>query len=194
MSTQIRNFEKKLETIIQSAEVNNLLRNCASEYSGSGTLNDDSICVSSMNGNVYSKDTNTVYSSGNLDYTVFINDFSLNSYGDGTGKMFYTYGNIYTKLVSDAGGFNGNIAIFAQDLTDISAGLNVHSGFNIDHPSNITKYKTMKNKRKELDWKMREIYDQSNSDVNLLFDNSVYVNLAWTVLATSVLYYLFVKL
>lgn len=194
MSTQIRNFEKKLETIIQSAEVNNLLRNCASEYSGSGTLNDDSICVSSMNGNVYSKDTNTVYSSGNLNYTVFINDFSLNSYDDGTGKMLYTYGNIYTRLVEKAGGFNGNVAVFAHDLTDISAGLNVHSGFNIDHPSNITKYKTMKNKRKELDWKMREIYDQSNSDVNLLFDNSVYVNLAWTVLATSVLYYLFVKL
>ena len=193
MSTQIRNFEKKLETIIQSAEVNNLLRNCASDYGGS--LNEDSVCVSSMGGNVFVEDTNNLYT-GTLNYSDFINDFSLNSYdnGDGTGTMFYTYGNIYTKLVSDAGGFNGNIAIFAQDLTDISAGLNVHSGFNSDHPSNITKYKTMKNKRKELDWKMREIYDQSNSDVNLLFDNSVYVNLAWTVLATSVLYYLFVKL
>ena len=108
--------------------------------------------------------------------------------------MIYTYGNIYTRLVQKAGGFNGNIAIFAQDLTDISAGLNVHSGFNIDHPANVIKYKTMKKKRKELDLKMRELYDQSNSDVNLLFDNSVYVNLAWTVLATSVLYYLFVKL
>lgn len=191
MSTQLRDFEEKLDIIISSAGVNELLRKCESEYPG--TLNDDSICVSSKNGNVYSKDTDTVYS-GSLNYSAFINDLSLNTYDDGTGRMIYTYGNIYTRLVQKAGGFNGNIAIFAQDLTDISAGLNVHSGFIEEHPTNITNYKAMKDKRKELDWKMRELYDQSNSDVNLLFDNSVYVNLAWTVLATSVLYYLFVKL
>ena len=192
MSTQLRDFEGKLNTIIASADVNDLLRNCASHYSNS--LNDNSVCANSTNGNVYYHQNTDPVSFNTLTYSNFINDFSLNTYDDGSGKMIYTYGNIYAKLVTDAQGFNDDINVFAQDLTDISAGLNVHSGFNTDHPNNITKYKTMKNKRKELDWKMRELYDQSNSDVNLLFDNSVYVNLAWTVLATSVLYYLFVKL
>lgn len=196
MSTQLKNFEDKLERIIESADVNDLLRNCASYYSNSGTLNDDSVCANSTNGNVHYYNSSEQIAFDTLAHSTFINDFSLYSYDNGNGndKRFYTYGNIYTKLVTEAQGFNGNIAIFAQDLTDISAGLNVHSGFNIDHPDNITKYKNMKSKRKDLDLKMRELYDQSNSDVNLLFDNSVYVNLAWTVLATSVLYYLFVKL
>lgn len=192
MSTQIKDFEGKLNTIISSADVNDLLRNCASNYSNS--LNDNSVCANSTNGNVYYYQNTDPVSFNTLTYSNFINDFSLNTYDGGSGKMIYTYGNIYAKLVTDANGFAGNIAVFAQDLTDISAAINVHSGFKTDHPANIGKYNAMKNKRKELDWKMRELYDQSNSDVNLLFDNSVYVNLAWTVLATSVLYYLFVKL
>jgi hypothetical protein len=52
----------------------------------------------------------------------------------------------------------------------------------------------VKKKRKELDLKMRELYEQEKSDVQIMHDNSVYVTFAYTVLATSVLYYLFVKL
>lgn len=188
MSTQIKDFEDNLKLIIDAGYINTILRDCATD-AGNGLTN-DTICVTISGSTVY-QGSDVTGTQLNLDNTYFQN---YNHFTGNGGLKYYTYGNIYTKLVSDAGGFNGNIAVFAQDLTDISAAINVHSGFNTDHPTNITKYNTMKNKRKELDWKMRELYDQSNSDVNLLFDNSVYVNLAWTVLATSVLYYLFVKL
>lgn len=194
MTTQLKSFQNNLGTIISNAEINAMLRDCATTAQNSGGLSDSTVCLTSdINGNLYLGDSTTTAYTGDICSNTFINDYQSYNYVD-SGYTKYTYGNIYTKLVRDVDGFNGNVAVFAQDLTDISAAINVHSGFNTDHPTNIGKYKAMKNKRKELDRKMREIYDQSDSDVNLLLDNSVYVNLAWTVLATSVLYYLFVKL
>jgi hypothetical protein len=190
MTTQLKGFENNLNLIIGAGGVNTMLRDCATD-AGNGLTNDTVCITSDINGNLYVGDGTTAAYTGDICSNTFISTY--NSYTDGTNRK-YTYGNIYTKLVSSVNGFDGNIAVFAQDLTDISAAINVHSGFNTDHPTNIGKYKAMKNKRKELDRKMRELYDQSDSDVNLLLDNSVYVNLAWTVLATSVLYYLFVKL
>ena len=191
MSTQLRGFETNLKKIIEDDAVNRILRDCASN--AGNALTNSTVCVTISDGDVYqgSNANGTLISDLPAD---FAGNLAYKPIDIGDGLTQYTYGNIYTKLVKDAAGFNGNVAVFAQDLTDISAAINVHSGFKTDHPDNINKYKTMKNKRKELDWKMRELYDESNSDVNLLFDNSVYVNLAWTVLATSVLYYLFVKL
>ena len=194
MTTQLKGFEDNLKLIIDAGEVNTILRDCATTAQNNGGLSNNTVCLTSdVNGNLYLGDSTTAAYAGDICSNTFIIDYASYKYDNGDYAK-YTYGNIYTKLVSDAGGFNGNVAVFAQDLTDISAAINVHSGFNTDHPTNIGKYKAMKNKRKELDRKMRELYDQSDSDVNLLLDNSVYVNLAWTVLATSVLYYLFVKL
>ena len=58
-------------------------------------------------------------------------------------------------------------------------------------------YNLLKEKRNELDMKMKEILGTENS---ILFENqnyidsSVYTTLLWTVLATSCLYYLFIKI
>ena len=58
-------------------------------------------------------------------------------------------------------------------------------------------YDDLKKKRQELDMKMKEILGTENS---ILFENqnymdsSVYTTLLWTVLATSCLYYLFIKI
>lgn len=192
MTTQLKGFEDNLKLIINAGEVNTVLRDCATTAQNNGGLTNDTVCITSdINGILYVGDGTSAAYTGDICSNTFISTY--NSYTEGTNKK-YTYGNIYTELVSNVNGFNGDIDVFAQDLTDISAAINVHSGFKTDHPNNIGKYKSMKNKRKELDRKMRELYDESNSDVNLLLDNSVYVNLAWTVLATSVLYYLFVKL
>lgn len=58
------------------------------------------------------------------------------------------------------------------------------------------KYKSVLEKRQRLDNKMRELYANSRSenDMQIQTDSAVYGALLWTVLATSLLYYVFVKL
>jgi len=58
----------------------------------------------------------------------------------------------------------------------------------------VNTHSNIKTKRNNLDMKMRELYENEYNDKQLLYDHSVYFTLAWTVLATSVLYYIFVKL
>jgi hypothetical protein len=83
------------------------------------------------------------------------------------------------------------LTAFKQDIADLSGGLNRATDFN----SNIKdKYKTINELRSELDNKMRDIYNPEDQDPYILHNQSVYMTLSWTILATSVLYYLFVKL
>jgi predicted carbohydrate-binding protein with CBM5 and CBM33 domain len=65
---------------------------------------------------------------------------------------------------------------------------------NTDHKDLLDKHNEVKALRKDLDNKVNELRNTEKTDNQILHDNSVYVTLTWTVLATSVLYYLFVKL
>jgi short subunit fatty acids transporter len=65
---------------------------------------------------------------------------------------------------------------------------------NTAHKQLLDKHNGIKALRKDLDNKVNELRDTEKTDNQILHDNSVYVTLTWTVLATSVLYYLFVKL
>ena len=62
------------------------------------------------------------------------------------------------------------------------------------HKNLLDKHNEVKALRKDLDNKVNELRNTEKTDNQILHDNSVYVTLTWTVLATSVLYYLFVKL
>jgi hypothetical protein len=59
-----------------------------------------------------------------------------------------------------------------------------------------TKYQTVINKRKQLDIKMQELYKTrtGGNDNQLQTDSAVYGTLLWTVLATTLLYYVFIKM
>lgn len=175
MTTKLNTFHSKLETIYGNDTLNKVLRECQE--------NGVTDCVKA--------DTNGIYYNYNEEVINSINLSGVSYYTDGSYNV-YTTGNIYTKLVGDAGTYS-TVDEFAQDLVDISNAL-ISTDFSDYHPDQMSKYKSMKQKRKDLDNKMRELYANEYTDNQLMYDSSVYVNLAWTVLATSVLYYLFVKL
>ena len=80
---------------------------------------------------------------------------------------------------------------FSQDVTDLSTGINNYTG---DYDQLVTDHEEIKRKRNELDQKMRDVYEADNTDMAIMDNSSSYITLTWTVLAISLLYYLFRKL
>jgi hypothetical protein len=70
----------------------------------------------------------------------------------------------------------------------------LRSNDDVTHKDLLDEHNKIKALRKDLDNKVNELRNTEKTDNQILHDNSVYVTLTWTVLATSVLYYLFVKL
>ena len=70
----------------------------------------------------------------------------------------------------------------------------LRSNDDVTHKTLLDDHNKIKALRKDLDNKVNELRNTEKTDNQILHDNSVYVTLTWTVLATSVLYYLFVKL
>ncbi len=71
------------------------------------------------------------------------------------------------------------------------------SSFNNAHNDILNKYSDNLNLRNELDLKMKEILKTDDSFVNqskLHYDSTMYASIGWTILATSLLYYVFRKL
>ena len=97
----------------------------------------------------------------------------------------------YKTFLIDAYGANDDYTIFKQDTVDLSGGLHGAFARSSEIPD---KHKAIKSLRNELDNKMRELYNPELEDTHIMHDSNVYMTLAWTVLATSVLYYLFIKL
>lgn len=176
MTTKLNTFHTNLETIYANDTLNKVLRECQEN----GTTD----CVKTV-------DFIDYYKYGTTEVINGIDLSGVSYYTVGSDNI-YTTGNIYAKLVNDASDYS-TMAEFAQDLVDISNAL-ISTDFSDYHPDQMSKYKSMKQKRKDLDNKMRELYANEYTDNQMMYDSSVYVNLAWTVLATSVLYYLFVKL
>lgn len=80
---------------------------------------------------------------------------------------------------------------FSQDVTDLSTGINNYTD---DYDQLVTDHVEIKRKRNELDQKMRDVYEADNTDMAIMDNSSSYITLTWTVLAISLLYYLFRKL
>lgn len=80
----------------------------------------------------------------------------------------------------------------ATDVADLSNGINNYT--DTDYDKLITDHVEIKRKRNELDQKMRDVYEADNTDMAIMDNSSSYITLTWTVLAISLLYYLFRKL
>uniref|UniRef100_A0A6C0CMJ1 Uncharacterized protein n=1 Tax=viral metagenome TaxID=1070528 RepID=A0A6C0CMJ1_9ZZZZ len=113
---------------------------------------------------------------GNFDYSVACSN----------GR---TFSDMYGEFLDVAYSSNSYPA-FLQDIKDISGGLQTALA-NTDIPD---KHKDIVSLRNKLDNKMRDLYNPEMNDINIMHTSSVYSSLAWTILATSVLYYLFLKL
>ena len=81
---------------------------------------------------------------------------------------------------------------FSQDVTDLSNGINNYT--DTDYDQLVTDHVEIKRKRNELDQKMQDVYEADNTDMAIMDNSSSYITLTWTVLAISLLYYLFRKL
>ena len=100
-----------------------------------------------------------------------------------------TFSDMYGEFLETAYG-SSKYPAFLQDINDISGGLQTAIS-NTDIPD---RHKDIVSLRNKLDNRMRDIYNPELDDVNIMHTSSVYSSLAWTVLATSVLYYLFIKM
>ncbi len=92
--------------------------------------------------------------------------------------------NSLKRALSSTNGTSGSID------TDLSS-------FNTAHNDILNKYSDNLNLRNELDLKMKEILKTDDSFVNqskLHYDSTMYASIGWTILATSLLYYVFRKL
>ena len=86
----------------------------------------------------------------------------------------------------------GSNTDLATDVADLSTGINNYT--DTDYDKLITDHVEIKRKRNELDQKMRDVYEADNTDMAIMDNSSSYITLTWTVLAISLLYYLFRKL
>ena len=100
-----------------------------------------------------------------------------------------TFETEYGALLETAYSKQGKDA-YNQDISDLQGGISDIS----NEPDYMEEYKKVKDLHNKLDNQMREIYNPDMEDVHIMHSSTVYMSLAWTVLATSVLYFLFQKL
>lgn len=188
-TTSLKKYEGALVDIQNQAAKIRMLEDCRNSQS---PFNENASCFKLMNGlqtYKYSPTGYSLYSNNNL-----LTDISAT--GMGHAGMSDSNGVSYNNILSSfiIAGYETNVndyTKFEQDITDLSGALNNRGHFN----NNIqTKYKNVNDLRSELDNKMRDIYNPEEQDAHRLHDQSIYMTLSWTILATSVLYYLFVKL
>jgi hypothetical protein len=153
----------------------NLLSNCVSYYGTS--LTDASICYT-INGNNLLNNQN-----------VRIGPTSLLDGVSYTGNN-YTYGNIHLNILQTTYP-NQTYTEFQQDIKDLNW---TNQNYQTAYKTLIKNHGNVTVLRNDLDRKMDEIYNSSKSDSSLSLNNSVYTTLFWTVLATSLLYFLFIHL
>jgi len=103
----------------------------------------------------------------------------------------------YTKLVS--GGANGaNLTNLQTAISAMNSDNKItQAQFDASYNGTITQYNSILTQRRILDDKMRILYNIDNktsTDTKLYSDATVYSGIIWTVLASSIVYYMFSKL
>lgn len=181
MATNISDFRQKLnETIVPYNTVYQASEHCGLEVEPtSDCFKKDDSCSS----NTYSEIEKSCYSENLFDsrFSTWSNEETI------------TKNHLLNYLNSQQPYYSSTVEATA-DFTDFKNGVHQTATSTGEYDKLLSDHLDVKKKRKELDLKMRELYEQEKSDVQIMHDNSVYVTFAYTVLATSVLYYLFVKL
>ena len=186
MPTDLKNFQTDLNAIQDSFLVP-VLQACKSKYASDTDVSlNERICMkktSGVQGLTYAYWDGNTMSKTLTNYSGYIND---------AADISYSYQTLQTKVYQSAS--NYDYANYRYDLTEISNNLVDDTSFNTYHKATANLYTQMKSTRQDLDNKMRSLYEDGYSDTDIHYENAVMVNLTCTVLATCVLYFIFVKL
>ena len=157
MSTNLKDFEDQLKTLINMETDIDTLKECR-EKDG---FNENTTC----------------------------NGFQTYRYNN------LSYNAIYQMMQEEVYTRSSNFSVFEQDFKDLSGNPSFGvQGILANKHVLPAQYKQVKELRNDLDNKMRDILNQGETDVTRMHDSDVYMTFGWTLLATSVLYYLFSKL
>lgn len=205
---KLDDFAKSYKSLLQAGIHGTLLAKCMNDYQyGQIGLSDPCFKIgSSPNHEIQDKDGNPVTMTYNGN-TITWADLS-SSYGVGTTPPFdISFGKIVAEVSSAS--YNADPNAFMDDWKDFRTSLG-DIGKNPDGSFSLTsnklihfdnefeqsirdKYKENAKKRNNLDNKMRELYgEKGDPDLNL--DASVYSTMLFTIMTTSLLYYLFIKI
>lgn len=189
-------FNNTIKSIIQSRKLQEMHKICGEKNISTTdqcfTVDTDTQKVMNADGTVNTTFQNETGTNLDSAYNIL-----MGQYNPGTPDKQTTFTVNEILAMAVAAGYDvdsdqyGESSKFVQDITDIQASIGNSDHF---HKDISTTHKDVKELRNKLDNQMREIYNPDQQDPDILLDQSVYVTLAWTVLATSVLYYLFVKL
>jgi len=192
--TSLKSYETVLDNIIKKSDRIKMLEDCQNTQNGS-TFDENLSCFKLKGKLTYKYSGNGYSLYNNVDSTNaynILNSITGTGTADSSSGKLISYKNMFVPFANE--GYNTNISDFSKferDIIDLSGGLHRNNDFRKDIKNN---YKTVNDLRSELDNKMRDIYNPEEEDPYLLHNQSIYLTLSWTILATSVLYYLFVKL
>jgi hypothetical protein len=163
-AAEIAIFSSDLSTL--DASLNNLI-NCAQNNADAGNL-------------VIDPNTGSFYSSypGSISCSV-----------GGGGSI--GFGTLLQQVRSGI----SSVQLRADELNKVIT-TNDYNGTRLEYDNLNARYKSVLEKRQNLDNKMRELYaiSRSDNDIQIQTDSAIYGALLWTALATSFIYYVFVKL
>ena len=182
-NTDIVSFNDKIQGATNLVHYIDAYTDCATNYGDNVIPLDASLCYTKASGVLYDSCNNTVDETKNY-YTTISGDIVG---ADGS----LTYGDLKSKLITNISGYS-DINDYTADVNDLKKLVN--DSYDPSFNYIINQHENNKKKQNELDFKMRELYEEEKSDTKILYDNSVFLTMTYTVLATSLLYYLFVKL
>jgi len=180
-NTDIVSFNTNLQGANNIVHYIDAYTDCATNY-GDVTPLDASHCYTKVSGVLYDSCGNPVDDTKNYYTTISGNIVSA----DGS----LTYDALKSEIMSSPLIYTETE--FTADLTDLKRLVN--GSYDPSFNYIINQHENNKKKQNELDFKMRELYEEEKNDTKILYDNSVFLTMTYTVLATSLLYYLFVKL
>jgi hypothetical protein len=130
------------------------------------------------------------------------NYFNNYTYNDASMNSFYTdiSGHFGNNIVTDLSYINALTLAsnsLITDLSSYSANSNTDVSWNVALQRNINQYNKNIELRSKLDLAMNDLYSGDQSIAmyqKKSLDSVVYANILWTILATSLVYYVFVKL
>ena len=124
-------------------------------------------------------DLNTKYSNYTVAYLQYIDCLNTGSSLCSTTSLDASYAGLSSAIKTEQGHVDSVYSVYSGNIvTDAS-------------------YSTLTDLRSNLDLKLQALYNKQNSIPQLYnqqFDSTIYTGVLWTVLATTLIYYVFIKL